>query len=157
MKLQFKKRRLIPVAIAIAAVIAVSGVAYAYWTSSGSGTGTGDTAAGVTTLTATSASLSAMYPGDSAQPIVITVHNPSTQSVYVTSVSASVLSTGNVGCTAADFTVTGSPEAVGQQVAAGAALTLTSPLIPPTIQFHNTAANQDACKGVTVNLGFTIS
>jgi copper(I)-binding protein len=157
MEKHFSKRRLIPVAVALLALVCASGVAYAYWTANGSGTGTGTTAAGVTNLTATSAALNPMYPGDSAQPIVITVHNPSTQTVYVTSVSASVSGTSNVGCTAGDFTVVGSPEAVGQEIAASGNLTLTSPLVPPTIQFHDTGVNQDACKGVTVNLSFSIS
>lgn len=154
MKAQFKKRRFLPAALAILVLVVGSGVAYAYWTASGAGTGTGTTAAGVTTLTASSASLNAMYPGDTAQNIVITVHNPSTQTVYVTSVAAAVTGTTNSGCTAADFTVALSPVSVGAQILAGADLVLSS---SPTIKFNNTGANQDACKSVTVNLGFTIS
>ena len=101
-----------------------------------------------------------MYPGDSAQDIVITVHNPSVQTVYVTSVAVAVTSTSDAGCTAADFTVTGSPVAVNQQILASGdlALTLANGITPPTIQFFNDPLNnQDACKDVTVNLGFTIS
>jgi hypothetical protein len=162
MKAQFKKRRFLPAALAILVLVVGSGVAYAYWTASGAGTGTGSTAAGVTTLTASSASLNAMYPGDTAQNIVITVHNPSTQTVYVTSVSAAVTSTTNAGCTATDFTVASNPVAVSRQILAGGNLildgTAVPPIAPPTIQFNNKpAVNQDACKSVTVNLGFTIS
>ncbi len=158
MKKQFRKRLVLPVAVALVAVIALSGAAYAFWTASGSGTGTGSTAAGVTTLTATSAALNPMYPGDSAQPIVITVHNPSAQAVYVTSVSASVSGTSNGGCTAADFTVAGSPVAVGAEIAASGNLTLSTPTYTPqTIQFNDTGSNQNACKSVTVNLSFSIS
>jgi hypothetical protein len=148
---------MIPVVAALLALTVASGVAYAYWTASGSGTGTGTTAAGVSTLTATSAALTPMYPGDSPQDIVITVNNPTTQAVYVTSVSAVVSGTTNVGCTAADFTVVGSPVSVGAQIAASGNLTLTGAYTPPTIQFNNTGSNQDACKSVTVNLSFTIS
>lgn len=154
-----KKRKLIPVAVALVAIIAVSGVAYAYWTASGAGTGTGSTAAGVNSLTATSAALNPMYPGDTAQNIVITVHNPSaTQKVYVTSVSVSVLDSTPAGCGAANFTLVGSPVAVGAEIAASGTLTLSSPTyVPPTIQFKDLASNQDVCKSVTVNLSFTIS
>ena len=157
MQKNLSKRRLVPVVAALLALIVASGVAYAYWTASGSGTGTGSTAAGVTTLTATSAALNPMYPGDSPQDIVITVNNPSTQSVYVTSVSAVVVDTTDAGCTAADFTVVGSPVSVGAQIAASGNLTLNGAYTPPTIQFNNTGANQDACKSVTVNLSFSIS
>jgi hypothetical protein len=154
-KLQFKKRRLIPVALAILVLVVGSGVAYAYWTSTGSGAGTGTTAAGVTNLTATVATpLTAMYPGDTAQTISIDIHNPSTtETVHVTSVAASVTSTSNGGCTSADFTVTGSPATVNQNIVALGDITVAG----PQIQFNNTAGNQDACKSVTVNLSFTIS
>jgi PKD repeat protein len=151
-----KKRKIIPVAIALVAIIAVSGVAYAYWTASGTGSGSASAAAGVSTLTADSATLNDMYPGDSSQPIVITVHNPSNQAVYVTSVTVSVGDSTPSGCGAANFTVLGSTEAVGKEIAASGSLTLTSPLIPPTIQFKDLSSNQDVCKGVKVNLSFSI-
>jgi hypothetical protein len=159
MEKHFSKRRLIPVAAALLALVCASGVVYAYWTASGSGIGTGHTAAGVTNLTATSAALNDMYPGDSAQPIIITVHNPSTtQTVYVTSVAVSVGDSTPSGCGAANFTVLLSPVAVGAEIAALGNLTLSSPTyIPPTIQFKDLGSNQDVCKSVTVNLSFTIS
>jgi hypothetical protein len=158
MQKHLSKRRLIPVAVALLALVCASGVAYAYWTASGSGTGTGHTAAGVTSLTATSAALNDMYPGDSAQPIVITVHNPTTQTVYVTSVAVSVGDSTPSGCGAANFTVLLSPVAVGAEIAASGNLTLSSPTYtPPTIQFKDLASNQDVCKNVTVNLSFSIS
>jgi hypothetical protein len=153
-----KKRRVLPVAIALVAIIAISGVAYAYWTASGSGTGTASTAAGVSDLTASSAALTPMYPGDSPQNIVITVHNPSVQTVYVTSVAVAVTGTSDPGCTAADFTLTGSPVAVGAQIAGGGNLVIvpTAPAVLTIHFFNDPVNNQDACKDVTVNLGITI-
>jgi hypothetical protein len=154
-KLQFKKRRLVPVALAIVVLVVGSGVAYAYWTSSGTGTGGGTTAAGVTDLTATVATpLSAMYPGDANQTISIAIHNPSTtQTVHVTTVSASVTTTNKVGCTSADFKVTGSPAAVNKDILKLSDITVDG----PQIQFNNTAFDQSACKDATVSLSFTIS
>jgi hypothetical protein len=158
MEKHFSKRRLIPVAVALLALVCASGVAYAYWTASGIGSGTGKTAVGVTSLTATSAALNEMYPGNSAQPIVITVQNPTTQPVYVTSVSASVTDTGDPGCLAIWFPVAGSPVAVGAEIAALGNLTLSSPTYtPPTIRFDNLPVDQSVCKDKTITLSFTIS
>jgi hypothetical protein len=160
-----KKRKFLPVAIALVAVIAVSGVAYAYWTASGAGVGTAKAAAGVSDLQASSIPLTNMYPGDGAQNIVITIHNPSTQKVWVTSVSTSIsgvdMVIGHAGttCGPSDFTLNATPpESVGYELSVGASLTLDVPTYtPPTIKFNDTGANQDACKGATVNLSFTIS
>ncbi len=154
MKISFRKRRLVPVGLAFLALALASGVAFAYWTAGGTGTGNGGAAAGVSNLTITQVgSLTAMYPGDGAQTIHVTIANGSTQSVHVTSVSASVTSTSNVGCTSADFTV-GAAAALNIDIAAGAsAVNVTG----PTIHFFNDPArNQDACKGVTVNLAYAI-
>ena len=160
MKLQFKKRRLIPVALAILVLVVGSGVAYAFWTANGSGSGTGSTTAGATNiLTATSPALNPMYPGDAAQTVVITVNNTSaTQAAYATQVVVAV-TTGNAGCTADDFTLTGGTVAVGKDIAAGGNVVLSAAnlFVPPTIKFHNTATNQDACKIATVTLTYTIS
>jgi len=156
-KLQFKKRRLIPAVLAILVLVIGSGVAYAYWTASGTGTGNGTAAAGVSNLTAVvnpASPLTAMYPGDSNQTISIKITNPSTtESVHVTSVSASVVDTTNPLCDATDFTVTGSPAAVGQDISALGNIIVAG----PQIQFNNKITPQDACKGVTVHLSFTIA
>ncbi len=152
--MKISKRRFIPVAVALIAILAISGAAYAYWTSSGTGSGTGSTADGVTSLTASSPDLDAMYPGDTDQDIVITVHNPTSQTVYVTSVAVTV-TTDKDGCTAADFTLTGAPVAVGAEIGAGADLVLTG---VPTIKFFDDPVrNQDVCQNAAVTLTFTIS
>jgi hypothetical protein len=168
-KNQLKKRRVIPVALALLVLVIGSGVAYAYWTATGAGSGTGHAAPGETTiLHATSAGLADMYPGDSLQDIVITVTNTSStgQSAYATSVVVAVTSTTDPvtlatvpGCTALDFTVTGSPVTVNTDIAAGTSvdLTVANGYVPPQIQFNDTGLPQNACKGVVVHLGFTIS
>ena len=160
MKLQFKKRRLIPVALAILVLVVGSGVAYAFWTSNGSGSGTGSTTAGATNiLTATSPALNPMYPGDAAQTVVITVTNTSaTQSAYATKVVVAV-TTNKDGCTADDFTLTGGTVTVGKDIAAKGTLDLTvaNNYVPPTIQFYDSTSDQSACQNATVTLTYTIS
>lgn len=149
-------------AIATAGVLglATAGGAYAYWTTTGSGTGTGSTAAGAVTLSYTTGSLSSMYPGDSQQPLTVTVKNTSTtQKGYVAGVTA-YITTDHPGCTGADYLLGGKAGAVDQasavpltwaavDLAAGASQDAKS-----TIQFNNTGSAQDACKGATVTLNY---
>lgn len=159
------------VAGAAAAVIA-TGVAFAYWTTSGSGSGLGSTANSDATLTFTqnpagepdtSVALAAMYPGDTAQNLVVRVRNTSPkQSAWVPSVKA-YITTNKTGCDATDFDLGGVQSAATSEataealswtavdLAAGAAANATS-----TIKFHNKSANQDACKGASVTLHYFV-
>jgi hypothetical protein len=156
-----KKRKIIPVAIALVAVIAVSGVAYAFWTSSGTGSGTGSVANGVSGLVVhqVAPALTAMYPGDVEQTTHVTIENGTTQSVHVTTVSLTSVTTLIAGCTDADFSrgVAVTPwGAGGTDIAAGA--TTTPAVAGPTIQFFNDPGrSQDACKGAAVTLHFSAS
>jgi hypothetical protein len=159
-KLQFKKRRLIPVALAILVLVVGSGVAYAYWTSGGSGGGSGSAAAGVSVTVAQVATptLAPMYPGDSPQTTSVTITNPSTtQLVHVTTVSISGVTTNNEAtCKGSDNFSIGAPVTVAaakQDIAASGSVTVPG----PTIQFKNLVTNQDACKGVTVTLTYSVT
>lgn len=148
-------------AIATAGVLglATAGGAYAYWTTTGSGTGSASTATGAVTLSYSTASLTSMYPGDSSQPLTVTVKNTSTQKGYVAGVKA-YITTNKTGCTGADYLLNGKNTAVDAasalpltwtavDLAAGATQDATG-----TIQFNNTGAVQDACQGATVTLNY---
>ena len=157
------KRKFIPVAIALVAVIAVSGVAYAYWTAGGSGTGSATAANGVTNLTVNGpTTLTAMFPGDTAQTISGTFDNPNLAATWVNSVTVSITVTmagGAVGaCNATDFTLANPVASVNALIPVGNPVGLWGNLaIHPTIQFNNKPSPQDGCKGATVNLTYTIS
>ena len=146
-------------AAGVAATVLMGGGAYAYWTAGGDGTGTAATAAGTVALTVNQAALTEMYPGDTAQTLSGTFGNTNPGPVYVTSVTASIASVVDgsgaaiVGCTAADYTLTGATMAVGAQVAVGDPIGAWS---GATIQFNNTGANQDACTGAVVNLAYAV-
>ena len=141
--------------VAVAAVTAVGG--YAYWTTSGTGTGSASTGtdAGVT-VNQTSPS-SGLYPGGSVA-LFGNFTNAAAFNQYVTSVSASIDTfsiPGNTAlppCTDADFFITGSPTAVGQQITPGPANGSWSGI---SLNMTNTAANQDNCKNATVPLSYT--
>jgi hypothetical protein len=134
-------------------IVAGAGGAFAYWSTSGSGTGSASTSAGAANLSiAQTSTISNMYPGGAAQTISGTVTNNAANSAYVTSVTVSITSvTGGAGsCDATDYTLLLPTMPVGQDVAAGGTATFTG----ATLQFHNTASNQDGCKGATVNLAY---
>ena len=153
-------------AVALGAVaLTGTGVAYAYWTTTGTGAGSASTAAGVNetvTFSQTAAQQAlGLYPGQAPQTIAGTVTNPlgaGGQAMYVTSVTASLKSvtkaTGVSGtCTIDDYTIAGDPMTVNNDLVPGESASFSG----QTIQFVNSASNQDGCKGATVNLAYTAS
>src|SRR4051794_13518613 len=157
---KFAKRRAL-LLIGAVATLAVAGAAFAFWTGGGSGTGSASAEGAQTGLTANqTTTLTAMYPGDSAQTISGNFDNPNSGPVYVSSVSVSIASvTKAVGapagtCDAGDFTVASTTMNVGAEVSPGSGV---GSFTGATIKFNNKAINQDACKGATVSLSYTIA
>jgi hypothetical protein len=159
--LKLAKRRGLVLA-GVALTLAVAGIAYAFWTGGGSGTGSGAAANGVSGLTANqTTTLAAMYPGDSAQTITGNFDNPNSGPVYVNTVSVSIASVTKAGgapagtCDASDFTLANTTMNVGAEVSPGAGV---GSFTGATIKFNNKpTTNQDACKGATVSLSYTIA
>lgn len=156
----FKLTKRRGVALGLILTLALAGVAYAYWTANGSGTGSasaGDTVAVTANQTTV---LTPMYPGDSPQTISGDFDNPNSGPVYITDVTVSIASvTKAVGapagtCDATDFTLSGASMAVGAEVPAGNG---EGAFTGATIQFNNKASNQDACKGASVSLAYSVS
>lgn len=134
------------------AVIATGGIAFAYWTSTGTGNGTATTGtSSAWNVTVDSTDLQDLTPGGATETVTFHVKNDNTGVQNLQNTVASVVSTSNAGCTAADFAVGTTSIAYGD-VAAGATVDGTF-----TLQMINTASNQDACKGVTVNLAVAAS
>ena len=157
-KIEKKKSK---VAAATAATVLVgAGAAFAYWTAGGSGSGeasTGD----YSQLTAVQTStVTDMRPGDAPQGLSGNFTNPNSGPVYVTSVTASIASvTKSAGapagtCDASDYSLADAIMAVGAEVPAGNAQGSWS---GATIKFNNKATIQDACKGATVTLSYSIA
>lgn len=140
-------------ALLLGGAIVVAGVAYAYWSTTGAGTGQATTGTTSTITVNQTSTVTGLAPGGSAQALAGTFDNPNGGPVYVTSVSATVSGTNKTGCDASDYTIAGSPAAVGAQVPAGSGVGSWSGI---TIAFNNKASvNQDACKGATVNISYT--
>jgi hypothetical protein len=147
------KRRFMVIAIATAAVLVGGGVAVAYWTTTGTGTGTVGAGSGSTVTVTQNSTISGLYPGGPSQAIDFTINNPGPGQQYVTAVAIAVTGTSNPSCTSADFQVTQPTITAGEIPTGGTAYTSTG----AAIQMIDRAANQNACKGATVNLSYTVS
>jgi hypothetical protein len=160
MNKHLKRRHLVGIGLAAVALIAASGVAFAYWTANGNGSGSADAAAGTSDITVNlTSTLTPMYPGDSPQTLSGDFDNANSGPVFVSTVTVTIDSvTKDPGapagtCDATDFVLSGATVTVGAQVPAGTGVGSWG---GATIQFNNKPTNQDACKGATVNLGFSI-
>ncbi len=155
-----KKKSKLIVGTATVALVG-GGVAFAYWTTGGTGTGSATTGTTVAITAVQTSTVSGMRPGDSAQQLSGTFNNPNSGPVYVTTVTASIDSVvKDAGapagtCEASDYTLANATMAVGAEIPAGNA---QGSWLGATIKFNNKpAVNQDACKGATVNLRYTIA
>jgi hypothetical protein len=161
----FKKHRKRKLTIVgLVAVLGVAGAAFAYWTAGGSGTGSATAAGAQTPLTVNqTTTLTAMYPGDSAQTISGTFDNSNSGPIYVGTVTASISSVTKAGgapagtCDATDFTLANAAMTVGTEIIKGSAV---GSWTGATLKFNDktgVSGNQDACKGATVALAYAIS
>ena len=105
--------------------------------------------------------ITALVPGGPAAAVDYRINNPASYNQYVTSVAVVVdpawsaqADTGKPPCTAADFTIAGSPDSVASDLTPGNHDYQPSGM---TIALDNEATNQDNCKSVTVPLLFTAS
>lgn len=150
-----RKRRIAILASLAALALAVG--AHAYWTQNGSGTGSA-TAGTTSSITVNqTSSVTGLYPGGPAATLGGDFDNPSSSSVTISSVTATVSSVSNgasdgskPACTPSDFSIAGSMGAA--TVPSGAGVGSWSGL---TISLLNSGANQDNCKGATANIAYT--
>src|SRR4051794_21317777 len=156
--LKLVRRRRRAAVITTIAVLVVAASAVAYWSTIGSGTGTATTGTSSSVTVTQTNTVSGLYPGGPNQDLEFKVTNPASGNQYVSTVTAAITSITKAGvpasgCTAADFTLTQAPTAIAQDLPRGD--TPFTGAKTPKLQMKNTASNQDACKGVTVNLAFT--
>jgi hypothetical protein len=159
---RFRKKS---VAAFVGATIAIAGAgaAYAYWTAGGSGTGTASTGTSQGLVAHQTSVVSDMGPGDSPQELSGNFDNPNAGPSHVSTVTASIGSITQaedaVGpCTADDYQLVNAVMDVNAEIPAGDAQGAWGVAEDvATIQFSNSEANQDGCKGATVHLEYAIS
>jgi copper(I)-binding protein len=148
------KRRSVAVGLFLVFALCAGG-AYAYWTNSGTGTGTAATdspAAGQLTVSGTA--ITGLAPGVAAKTLTGTIANSGTSDASVSSLSVTgAVDAGHAaGCSVAnDYTIV-QPTLSLTNVPAGGSIPFSS----GSIVFKNTASNQNACKGATVTLTYTV-
>jgi hypothetical protein len=99
-----------------------------------------------------------LYPGAPARSIAVTLTNPNTTAIYVTSVTATLQSSGlPSGCGVSNFTIAqASIPSAGVNVPANGSVTLPAQgATAPTIQMLDTHVNQNACQKATVTFTYT--
>jgi hypothetical protein len=147
--------------VALATVAISSSLAYAYWTGDGSGTGEAATADSIAPLTINQTSVvTGLGPGIAPKLLEGNFTNPNTGPVFVGTVTVSIAGVTKDpdavagSCDASDYLMTGAAMSVDTDVAPG---TNVGSWSGATIRFNNKPVNQDACKGATVNLAYTLS
>ena len=132
----------------IGAVALTAGAAFAYWTSAGSGTGTATTGTDTPwAVTIDSTNLQDLTPNGPTETVTFHVQNAGSGVQNLVNTVASVTGTSaGAGCTAADFSVSGTTITYGS-VPAGNTVNGTF-----TLKMIDTGVPQNGCKSVTVNL-----
>ena len=174
------RTRSVAILAGIGVAVVGGGIAFAYFTNVGAGSGAAGTGSNTPVVVQQTSTVAAMAPGIAAQQLVGNFDNPNSGPVFIKNVKAEVTAVGVVGtpappaCTVADFVVgVGAAAGTGQSgttldvraTSGGTAGTGAGVEIPAgtakgywaglTLQFKNTATNQDACKGSTVTITYT--
>lgn len=147
MRKMTKRNKILAAAGALALVTGGGGAAFAYWTTTGSGSGTADTASasdGKLVLTATFAD--DLAPGNKVS-VAYTADNSSTTGTKVGELTSYVTTSDPENCLSDWFTVT---SVTSNALVAGGATDVS--VGSGTLEFFNSDANQDACKGATITV-----
>lgn len=87
-----------------------SGIAYAYWTTQGTGSGNATTGnlqtVTIDTVSFPTATAARLYPGGPTTPVTITVTNPNSFPVTVSSLTHGAITSENSGCSGSNAEVT---------------------------------------------------
>ena len=135
-------------AVAAVLTLGTGAAAYAYWTTNGAGTGSAANATSNGSVVLHGTFSDGLTPGAS-EAVVFTGDNAGSSNLYVGTIH-SVVSTSNAACLPADFTVADfASNTIVPAATNGVALGSGS------INFANTALDQDACKGATITLTLT--
>ena len=154
-----KKKQLTAIAVLSASLVLLGATgALAYWTASGSGTAHATTATPTGALVVEQGSvIQNVDPGRPAQTVHGLVTNDDTVSLLVRSIAVSLTVTkapdAPAGeCSASDYTLNETAVTVNSKVRRGESANWTG----LTIAFNDTVATQDACKGATVTLHYSV-
>ena len=159
---KFTKKRVLS-ALTVISILAIAVSAFAYWTTSGSGSGSA-TAGNDAGVTVSGDPANGIYPGSDVTVTSTITNSSTTQAQHVNSlhvaISIDATHAGN-GCDASWFTYKADSEATGASNPHTVALDTDIPAsgshtVDGKVFMANTTSNQDACKGATINLAYTV-
>jgi len=102
-------------------------------------------------------SLAPLYPGEPAQPVPLTIGNPNSTPIEVTSLTV-VLGSSAAGCAAENFELTASSASPATPLVVPAEGTVDLPatgITAPSISLLDLPVNQDACQGAELELALS--
>jgi hypothetical protein len=130
-----------------------SGIAYAYWTTQGTGSGNATTGnlqtVTIDTVSFPTATAVRLYPGGPTTPVTITVTNPNSFPVTVSSLTYGSITSGNSGCSESNAEVT--LNLAGLQTA----IIVPGPQVL-TASASMGVASASACQGATFSGSFNL-
>jgi hypothetical protein len=153
---KFSKRK-VAATIAITAILVGGGgaAAIAYWSAGGTGTGSATTGTSSSITVNETAPIGNLTPGGTTVALSGTFTNLNSGPVTITSVTATITGTSVSGCLASDYSLSNAGVAT---VPSGATSVLSGTNVGAwsglTLSMANTALNQNACKGATVNISY---
>ena len=153
-------RRKAAVTISTAVILAASTGAIAHWTVHGSGGGAAASGVSTSVTITQTTTPNGLFPGGPPADLAGAFDNANDGPVVVDSVSATVSSitrtvaaiNAALPCLAADYQLSGFPATVATPIPSG---TNVGSWSGGSIQLLDSGANQDGCKGATVNLAYS--
>lgn len=136
----FATKKVVAVSATVALTLGLSGAAFAYFSSTGTGAGTASVGSS-SGIQLSSVLVGPLYPGATATPVTVNIHNPGTGAEYVGTISGTV--TTQASCLGSWFTV--APVIFNTDVAGGASTSTST-----TVALNDSGTNQDACQGLTM-------
>lgn len=160
--LKFTKKRVL-IALSVVGTLAVASIALAFWTTSGSGSGSA-TAGSDANVTVSGDPANGIYPGGNVAVTTTVTNSSSTQAQYVSNLHVAISidsAHATAGCDSSWFTYKADSQASGASnphtVALNTELAASgSTNVAGKVYMANTATNQDACKGATIDLAYTV-
>jgi hypothetical protein len=157
--LRSRKRKVIAAAGAAGIIVASAGGAFAYWSGNAAGTGEATAATGVSAVVITSDPVTGLVPGGPAANITAYLknNNPGTVTFNPSSnlVVSGAVDPAHSGCVfATNFVLTQPTYLVGSSIGPGQLLDTPGGTIQ-LVDLPN--VDQNACKGATVTLTYSIS
>lgn len=160
--MSMNRKRLAAISGTLAVVLVGGGLAVAYWTTTGTGTGSGAVGTDTPVTVTQDSTVAGLVPAGPADVLDFTVDNNAPGPQTINDVDVAITAVSNVGCTAADFSITQPNIGASVELPVGDT-TFTAGVggdvdnTGAQVSMINSASDQNACKGATLTFTYTVS